>query len=235
MSGQCHIRLPRYPYTGLSAVLDLLVRCSHPERHCCIAVGVRGTTARRYWSDSVSSWAGDDAVVTFIHAAGPELIRQLTSRAYSVHLKTCLPSFPSDTRRVFSQTQQWSKALSICCCSPPLAPAYPSHQAWGTLLHPASIYAGDIRSTPTECPIDIANEHHTHSLLCCTFVASMSDRNHSIMAHPERSLPNPHLLNNSAAITGIIHGPAPRAPRHFSTKSSRTETISGDIALFTGG
>ncbi|KAK1467901.1 hypothetical protein CCUS01_06858 [Colletotrichum cuscutae] len=221
-------------YTCLSAVLDPLVRCSHPERHCCIAVGVRGSTARRYWSDSVSSWTGDDAVVTFIHAAGPELIRQLTSRAYSVHLKTCLSSFPSDTRRVFSQTQLWSKALSICCCSLPLAPVCPSHQAWGTLLYLASIYAGDIRSTPTECPINVANQHYTHSLLHCTFVASMSDRNHSITTHPERSLPNPHLLNNSAVITGIIHERTPRAPRHFSTKSPRTESNFGRHCIVYG-
>ncbi|KAK1690940.1 hypothetical protein BDP55DRAFT_313963 [Colletotrichum godetiae] len=72
---------------------------------------------------------------------------------------------------------------------------------------------------------------------CCTFVASMSDRNDSIMAYPECSLPIPYLLNNSAALTGIIHGRktvAPRAPRHFSTKSPRTENTFGRHCIVCG-
>lgn len=91
-----------------------------------------------------------------------------------------------------------------------------------------------ISARQTECPIDIANQHYTHSLLHCTFVASMSDRNHSIMAHPERPLPNPHLLNNSAVITGIIHERTPRAPRHFSTKSPRTDDNFGRHCIVYG-
>ncbi|OHW93018.1 hypothetical protein CSPAE12_08325 [Colletotrichum incanum] len=45
------------------------------------------------------------------------------------------------TRRVSSQTHQWRGALPICCCLPPLVPACPSHQAWGTLFvtRPASM------------------------------------------------------------------------------------------------
>ncbi|KAF6813501.1 hypothetical protein CMUS01_12823 [Colletotrichum musicola] len=45
-----------------------------------------------------------------------------------------------------SESRQWSWTRSICSCSPPHVPACPSHLAWGTLLLPASIHAGDIRS-----------------------------------------------------------------------------------------
>ncbi|KAK0376000.1 hypothetical protein CLIM01_06631 [Colletotrichum limetticola] len=43
-----------------------------------------------------------------------------------------------------------------------------------------------------------------------------------------------HLLNNSAVITGIIHERTPRAPRHFSTKSPRTESNFGRHCIVYG-
>lgn len=101
MPGQGHIRLPRNPYTCLSAVLDPLVRCSHPERHCCIAVGVRGSTARRYWSDSVSSWTGTTPLLpsstlldpsSFVNSP-PVLIRSILRHASRLSPPTHAESF----------------------------------------------------------------------------------------------------------------------------------------------
>ncbi|CCF34625.1 hypothetical protein CH063_06579 [Colletotrichum higginsianum] len=166
--------------------------CGQPKRHGCIAASAKRPADRHYWFNSVSGCLRPTPLLPsstlpdpspFVHSL-PVLIQLIVRHASH----RC-----SLIRRASSQTQQWRGAPSTCCCfAPPLFQHVPPNKQAGlgnAICSAASIHAGDIRSTPTKCPIHPISRRRVHFIhsLHRTFVAPMSDRNHFFMAHPQIS------------------------------------------------